>query len=300
MKDCYIEMHNLVKAYPLPMGGEAVIVDGFNLKMTEGEFVSIIGHSGCGKTTVLMMTAGLLDKSRGSVAVDGSEVMGPGPDRAVVFQSPCLLPWMTALGNVMLGAKRVYPHANPKEIRELCEYYLNLVGLGDSIHKYPKELSGGMQQRVGIARALAVKPKMILLDEPFGRLDSLTRMELQDTLRDILRENHMTAMMVTHDVDEAIYLSDRIVMMTNGPKAKIGEIMEVEIQKNISRKSVLEHNRYYEYRERLLSFLEEQEHLKENSKKNKIIKLPQSNDMGPLSRLLNLGKKKTGKNVVNQ
>ena len=301
MKDCYIEMHNLVKAYPLPMGGESVIVDGFNLKMNEGEFISIIGHSGCGKTTVLMMTAGLLDKSRGSVSVDGSEVAGPGPDRAVVFQSPCLLPWMTALGNVMLGAKRVFPHASAGEIKDICEYYLSVVGLGQSFHKYPRELSGGMQQRVGIARAFAVKPKMILLDEPFGRLDSLTRMELQDTLREILRESNMTAMMVTHDVDEAIYLSDRIVMMTNGPKAKIGEIMEIGIDKDLARKKVLEHPNYYEYRERLLSFLEEQEHLKDVAKKNKIIKLPQVELPSALAKLFGLvHREESKKNAANQ
>jgi nitrate ABC transporter ATP-binding subunit len=284
--DTYIEMFNLVKAYPLPMGGEAVIVDGFNLQMKKGEFVSIIGHSGCGKTTVLMMTAGLLEKSRGSVVVDDSEVAGPGPDRAVVFQSPCLLPWMTALGNVMLGANRVFPHASVAERRDISEYYLNLVGLGDALHKYPKELSGGMQQRVGIARAFAVKPKMILLDEPFGRLDSLTRMELQDTLMEILQDNNMTAMMVTHDVDEAIYLSDKVVMMTNGPNAKVGNILDVGIQKGLARKDVLEHPAFYQYREQLLSFLEEQEHLKEKVKPSKIVKVPtRTSLMGSLKQL---------------
>jgi nitrate ABC transporter ATP-binding subunit len=259
-------MHQLVKAYPLPKGGEVVIVDGFNLKMEQGEFVSIIGHSGCGKTTVLMMTAGLLEKSRGDVMVTGNEVSGASPERAVVFQAPCLLPWMTALGNVMLGVKRVFPHGSPKEQKQICEHYLNLVGLGDSLHKYPKELSGGMQQRVGIARAFALKPKMILLDEPFGRLDSLTRMEMQDTLMDLLREQKMTAMMVTHDVDEAIYLSDRVVMMTNGPNAKVGNILEVDIERERVREEVLNHPNYYKYREQLLSFLEEQEKLKETGK----------------------------------
>jgi nitrate/nitrite transport system ATP-binding protein len=283
-----LETHNLVKAYPLPKGGEVVIVDGFSMKIEEGEFISIIGHSGCGKTTVLMMIAGLLEKSRGGIAVDGSEVEGASPDRAVVFQAPCLLPWMTALGNVMLGANRVFPHASQKEKREVCEYYLNTVGLGDSMHKYPKELSGGMQQRVGIARAFAVKPKMILLDEPFGRLDSLTRMELQDTLMDILSENKMTCMMVTHDVDEAIYLSDNIVMMTNGPNAKIGHILDVEIERPRIRKDVIEHPEYYQYRERLLTFLQEQEHLKEKKPDNKIIQFP--SQISPMTKLINFGK----------
>jgi nitrate ABC transporter ATP-binding subunit len=258
-----LETHHLVKAYPLPKGGETVIVDGYTMKIEKGEFVSIVGHSGCGKTTVLMMVAGLLEKSRGGIIVDGTEVEGASPDRAVVFQSPCLLPWLTALGNVMLGANRVYPHASKKEKKELCEYYLSLVGLSDAMNKYPKELSGGMQQRVGIARAFAVKPKIVLLDEPFGRLDSLTRMELQETLMSILSENKMTCMMVTHDVDEAIYLSDKIVMMTNGPNAKIGKILDIEFERPRIRKNVVNHMNYHPYREDLLSFLQEQEDLKE-------------------------------------
>jgi nitrate/nitrite transport system ATP-binding protein len=287
-QDPVIETHHLIKAYPLPNGGEIVIVDGFNLKMNEGEYISIIGHSGCGKTTVLMMIAGLLEKSRGSVIVDGSEVEGPGPERAVVFQSPCLLPWMTAYGNVMLGVKRVFPHAAEVDRVQLVEYYLNLVGLGDSMHKYPKELSGGMQQRVGIARAMALKPKMILLDEPFGRLDSLTRMELQDTLMELLAEEKMTAMMVTHDVDEAIYLSDRIVMMTNGPEAKVGNILEVDIARERVRHDVINHPNYYGYREQLLTFLEEQEHLKEKKSPDKVTSLPAKRK--GMGRLFHLGK----------
>jgi nitrate/nitrite transport system ATP-binding protein len=266
-QDPVIETHQLIKGYPLPNGGEIVIVDGFNLKMQQGEFISIIGHSGCGKTTVLMMIAGLLEKTRGSIIVDGKEVQGPGPERAVVFQSPCLLPWMTAYGNVMLGVRRVFPNAAEIDRVQLVEYYLNIVGLGDSMHKYPKELSGGMQQRVGIARAMALKPKMVLLDEPFGRLDSLTRMELQDTLMELLAEEKMTAMMVTHDVDEAIYLSDHIVMMTNGPKAKVGNILEVDIPHQLTRHDVINHPSYYGYREQLLTFLEEQEQLKEKAPK---------------------------------
>jgi len=283
-----LETHNLIKAYPLPKGGEVVIVDGFSMKIEKGEFISLIGHSGCGKTTVLMMVAGLLEKTRGGIMVDGSEVEGASPDRAVVFQAPCLLPWMTALGNVMLGANRVFPQASRKQKREICEYYLNMVGLGNAMHKYPNELSGGMQQRVGIARAFAVKPKMVLLDEPFGRLDSLTRMELQDTLMGILSESKMTCMMVTHDVDEAIYLSDKIVMMTNGPKAKIGNIMEIEFDRPRIRKEVIEHPEYYHYREQLLTFLQEQEHLKEKKNPNKIIKFP--NQGNTMSKLVKFGK----------
>lgn len=284
-QDPVIETHDLIKAYPLPKGGEVVIVDGFRMKMNRGEFISIIGHSGCGKTTVLMMIAGLLEKTRGSVIVEGAEVVGPGPERAVVFQAPCLLPWMSALGNVMLGVKRVYPAATSAERHQLCEYYLSLVGLADSMQKYPSELSGGMQQRVGIARALALKPSLILLDEPFGRLDSLTRMELQDTLMEVLASQNMTAMMVTHDVDEAIYLSDKIVMMTNGPNAKVGEIMEIGIDRPRIRKDVIVHSEYYSYRERLLTFLEEQEKLKEKKKDSKVTPFPTTN--GGLKNLLN-------------
>ncbi len=269
----FIDLVNLVKIYKTPKG-DAVIVDGFNLKMNQGEFVSIIGHSGCGKTTVLSMTAGLLEKSGGNVVVDKKEVAGPGPDRAVVFQAPNLLPWMSTLNNVMLGVNQVYPHASKKERHQICEYFLNIVGLGDSMHKMPNELSGGMQQRVGIARALALKPKMLLLDEPFGKLDSLTRMDLQDILIKILDKNQMTTMMVTHDVDEAIYLSDRIVMMTNGPAAKVGEILEIPFEKPRTRSEILEDPRYYELRGRLLSFLEEQDHKKKEFKPKAKIEKP--------------------------
>ena len=176
MNNRYIELYRLVKAYPNPYGDDVKVVDGFNLILKKGEVVSVIGHSGCGKSTVLTMIAGLNSISSGSVVVAGREIVGAGPDRAVVFQAPCLLPWMNSLQNVKLGVDRVYPHASKKERIEICQYYLSIVGLADSMYKYPREMSGGMQQRVGIARALALKPKMLLLDEPFGRLDSLTRM----------------------------------------------------------------------------------------------------------------------------
>lgn len=255
----YVELINLGKSYPLGNGQDAVIVKGFDLNMTKGEFVSIIGHSGCGKTTVLSMTVGLLDKTDGNVVLDGIEVDGPGPDRGIVFQAPCLLPWMTAFQNVMLGVKQVFPHATSQQRKDIVNYNLNLVGLYNARDKYPRELSGGMQQRVGIARAFALKPKMLLLDEPFGRLDSLTRMELQETLLDLLQQFDMTAMMVTHDVDEAMFLSDRIVMMTNGPAAKVGQILELPFERPRNRKQVLEDPRYYQLRAELIAFLEEQE-----------------------------------------
>lgn len=256
----YVELINLVKEYPNPYGEAARVVDRFNLIIKRGEVVSVIGHSGCGKSTVLTMIAGLNAVTHGNVIIGTQEVVGPGPDRAVVFQSPCLLPWMTAFGNVMLGVKRVYPHATRAERRQIVEYYLGLVGLADAMHKLPRELSGGMQQRVGIARAIALKPKLLLLDEPFGRLDSLTRMELQDVILGILDRQRITTMLITHDVDEAVYMSDRVVMMTTGPRATIGKILELPFERPRDRTAVLEHENYYDLRGELITFLEDQDH----------------------------------------
>lgn len=256
----FVELFRLVKAYPNPYGEDIVVVDRFNLIMKKGEVVSVIGHSGCGKSTVLTMVAGLNPITSGSVVVAGREIDGPGPDRAVVFQAPCLLPWMTAKQNVRLGVDRVYPHGSKAERNQICEYYLSLVGLADSLNKYPREMSGGMQQRVGIARAIALQPKMLLLDEPFGRLDSLTRMELQDVILDILAKEAVTTMIITHDVDEAIYMSDRVCMMTNGPAARVGQILDLPFDRPRIRAEVLEHPMYYDLRGSLVSFLEEQDH----------------------------------------
>ena len=258
--DRYVEIYDLVKAYPNPYGEPIRVVDGFNLKMKKGEVVSVIGHSGCGKSTVLTMVAGLNEISGGGIAVANKEIDGPGPDRAVVFQSPCLLPWMSTLNNVMLGVKKVYPHGTDRQRREICEYYLSAVGLADSLDKLPGEMSGGMQQRVGIARAIALKPKMLLLDEPFGRLDSLTRMELQDVVLDILDKEKITTMVITHDVDEAIYMSDRVCMMTSGPNAKVGKLLELPFGRPRNRTEVLEHPEYYNLRADLVTFLEDEAH----------------------------------------
>ena len=259
----YVEIVNLTKAYPNPFGRDIEVVKDFNMILKKGEIVSVIGHSGCGKSTVLTMVAGLNPISAGELAVDGRQVSGPGPDRSVVFQSPCLLPWMTTLDNVMLGVKQCYPHGTRKERRQICKYYLNLVGLADSMHKYPGEMSGGMQQRVGIARAIALKPQVLLLDEPFGRLDSLTRMDLQDTILEILDREKITTMVITHDVDEAIYMSDRICMMTNGAEATVGQMLEVPFTRPRNRSEVLDHPRYYDFRFALIAFLEKQEHAKD-------------------------------------
>lgn len=257
----YLEFAQLSKIYPTPDGNSTIkVVDGFDMKMKKGEFVSIIGHSGCGKSTVLSMTAGLNDISEGSVILDNREIDGAGPDRGVVFQAPSLFPWLTAFQNVMLGVDKVYPHASQEEREDIVEYYLTRVGLADAMYKKAADMSNGMRQRVGIARAFALSPKLLLLDEPFGMLDSLTRWELQEVLMEVWERTHVTAIIVTHDVDEAILLADRVVMMTNGPHAKIGKIQEIDLPRPRSRKALLEHPDYYKYRESLLSFLTECEH----------------------------------------
>jgi nitrate/nitrite transport system ATP-binding protein len=235
-------------------------VDGFDLIMKKGEVVSLIGHSGCGKSTVLSMVAGLNEITSGGIVLDGREVTAAGPDRAVVFQAPSLLPWLTAAENVALGVDRVYPHASRSERSDIVAYYLSRVGLADAMHKRASELSNGMKQRVGIARAFALSPKLLLLDEPFGMLDSLTRWELQEALMEVWARTQVTAICVTHDIDEAILLADRVVMMTNGPHAKIGKILEIAIPRPRVRRTLLEHPRYYEYRGELLSFLAAQDH----------------------------------------
>ena len=257
----YLIIDNLTKIYPSSKG-PAVIVKDFNLRIKKGEFVCLIGHSGCGKSTVLSMVAGLNDLTTGGIILAGRELVGPGPDRGIVFQSPCLLPWLTALENVMLGVDQVFYTAGKAERHQIAEYYLSVVGLADSMHKKPAALSQGMRQRVGIARAFALSPKMLLLDEPFGMLDSLTRMELQQVLIELWRKDKKTALMVTHDVDEALFLADRIVCMTNGPEAEVGDILEVTFPRPRERKAVLEHPDYYRLREHLITFLEEHAHKK--------------------------------------
>ena len=259
--DRYVEFYDVRKTYVTP-DGPLTVVAGFDLLMKKGEFVSVIGHSGCGKSTVLSMIAGLNDVSGGGIVLDNREVTSAGPDRAVVFQSPSLLPWMTARENVALGVDRVYPKASRAERADVVDYYLSRVGLGDAMDKHASELSNGMKQRVGIARAFALSPKLLLLDEPFGMLDSLTRWELQEVLMDVWSRTKVTAICVTHDVDEAILLSDRVVMMTNGPSARIGRLMDVDIARPRTRRDLLDHPRYYGYRAELLSFLAEFEHHK--------------------------------------
>jgi nitrate ABC transporter ATP-binding subunit len=252
----YLDIWQLEKSFPSP-SGPLVVVENFNLSVQQGEFVSLIGHSGCGKSTVLSIVAGLTRASAGTVILGNREITMPGPDRGVVFQTPCLFPWMTVLENVTLGLEQVMPQASAAERVGVASHYLELVDLRDSLHKRPTELSQGMRQRVALSRAFALSPKMLLLDEPFGMLDSLTRLELHEVLLGLWRENRKTLLMVTHDVDEALFLSDRVVMMTNGPRATVGEILDIPFARPRNRASLLEDPEYYVLRERLIGFLED-------------------------------------------
>jgi nitrate ABC transporter ATP-binding subunit len=249
----FLELWSVGKTF-----GHQAVVEQFSLTMPKGEFVSIIGHSGCGKSTVLSMVAGLTPSDAGAIILDNREVTGPGADRGVVFQSPSLFPWMTAQENVLLSVTAKQPRLTAKARREIADECLRLVGLEHALGRRPAELSAGMRQRVGLARAFALSPKLLLLDEPFGMLDSLTRLELQDILLELLDREGLTALMVTHDVDEALYLSDRVVMMTSGPGARVGEVLTVPFARPRDRQAVLEHSDYYAMRERLIGFLEEQ------------------------------------------
>jgi len=235
-------------------------LDNVNLKIVEGEYVSLIGHSGCGKSTVLNIVAGLLQATTGGVVLDGKEVNEPGPERAVVFQNHSLLPWLSAYQNVELAVKQVFRGRKSRaEMKEWIEHNLHLVHMDHAMHKRPNEISGGMKQRVGIARALAMQPKVLLMDEPFGALDALTRAHLQDSLMEIQRELNNTVIMITHDVDEAVLLSDRIVMMTNGPAATIGEILTVDLERPRHRLELAENPRYNHFRQEVLRFLYEKQ-----------------------------------------
>ena len=259
IEERFLNFSQLHKVYPTPKGPLTVVED-FDLKINKGEFISLIGHSGCGKSTVLTMAAGLNPISKGAIKLDGWNVEGADPERAVVFQSPNLFPWLTAKENVAIGVDKVYPKASQAERQDVVEYYLERVGLADSMNKGAASLSNGMKQRVGIARAFALSPKLLLLDEPFGMLDSLTRWELQEVLMEVWSRTKVTAICVTHDVDEAILLADRVVMMTNGPQATIGKITDVKLPRPRTRKALLEHPDYYAYRQEVLDFLEEYEH----------------------------------------
>jgi nitrate ABC transporter ATP-binding subunit len=255
--DSFLELSRLGKSYATP-AGPAVIVRDFDLRVRRGEFVCLIGHSGCGKSTVLSIVMGLSEATSGGVAVAGREISGPGLDRGVVFQSPSLLPWLGALDNVRLAVDQAHPGKPRAERRGLARRALEKVGLAGMEEMKPGELSAGMRQRVGIARAFALEPQVLLLDEPFSLLDSLTRMELQDELVRLWDADRRTVLMVTHDVDEAILLADRVVMMTRGPAATIGGVLEVPFARPRRRSEVFAHPDYEEVRERLTGFLEDQ------------------------------------------
>ena len=236
-----------------------------DLKISEGEFVSLIGHSGCGKSTVLNIVAGLYQASSGGVILNGKEILEPGPERAVVFQNHSLLPWLTAYQNVELAVKQVFGSSKSRaEMKEWIEHNLKLVHMDHAMHKRPDEISGGMKQRVGIARALSMQPDILLMDEPFGALDALTRAHMQDSLMEIQNELNNTVIMITHDVDEAVLLSDRIVMMTNGPEATIGEILEIDLERPRDRLVLADLPEYAHLRSQVLKFLYEKQKKVEN------------------------------------
>ena len=253
----YLTIEQVHMDFDTPKGTFKAL-DNVTLKIDKGEFVSLIGHSGCGKSTVLNIVAGLLVSTQGSVLLDGKEVNEPGPERAVVFQNHSLLPWLTAYQNVELAVKQVFKSSmSKKEMDEWIKHNLRLVHMDHATNKRPGEISGGMKQRVGIARALAMKPKVLLMDEPFGALDALTRAHLQDSVMEIQSELNNTVIMITHDVDEAVLLSDRIVMMTNGPAATIGEILEIDLPRPRHRLELADDSRYNHYRAEVLRFLHE-------------------------------------------
>ncbi len=252
----FLEIENIVKSYANPEGSELVVLDGINLTIAEDEYISVIGHSGCGKSTLLKIVAGLEKATSGMVRLEGKEIRKPGAERMMVFQQYSLLPWLTVQENVRLAVDEVMKKASPVEKKQIVSEHLAMVNLTQAANKYPDEISGGMKQRVGIARALATRPKMLLMDEPFGALDALTRRKLQKQVLDIWENHRQAVMMITHDVDEAIYMSDRIVMMTSGPNATIGEILEVPFQHPRDRQELRETKEYYELRNHALNFLD--------------------------------------------
>ncbi|HXL49178.1 MAG TPA: ABC transporter ATP-binding protein [Xanthobacteraceae bacterium] len=255
MTDKFISIEAVSKRFPAPGGGHTTVFEDLWLSMARGEFVCIIGHSGCGKTTVLNILAGLDEPSDGAVIVDNKSIDGPSLDRAVIFQSHALLPWLTVMGNVAYAVSSRWRSMRKDKLRAQAQKFIDLVGLTGAEHKRPAELSGGMKQRVGIARALSIEPKIMLMDEPFSALDALTRGTLQDEVRRICVETGQTVFMITHDVDEAIYLADRVVLMTNGPNALLAEIVENPLPKERQRSDVHRHPLYYGVRNHIIDFL---------------------------------------------
>jgi nitrate/nitrite transport system ATP-binding protein len=254
MSKNFVSVENLSKIYP-SSDGDVTVFDNVNIGIKKGEFVCIIGHSGCGKSTIMNVLAGLDEPTNGSVIMDGKEISGPSLDRGVVFQNYSLLPWLTTLQNVSFGVAARNPRWSKAKVDEHSTHYLDMVGLGAALKKKPSELSGGMRQRVSIARAFATSPKLLLLDEPFGALDALTRGVIQEELLKIWSETQQTVFMITHDVDEAILLADRILLMSNGPNARVAESVKINIARPRKRAEIIEDRAYYKIRNHLVNFL---------------------------------------------
>lgn len=253
----FLQLDNIHKSFPLPAGKEYKAVVDVNINIAKNEIISIIGHSGCGKSTLLNMIAGLDAQTQGNIILNEKEVKGPGPERAVVFQNHSLLPWLSVYQNIEMAVKKVMPDLNVEELAERVEKFVSMVNLDHAKDKYPGEISGGMKQRVGIARALSIKPDVLLMDEPFGALDSLTRANLQEHLMRIQQRVQNTVIIITHDIDEAVLLSDKVIMMTNGPEATIGEVLEVNLPRPRNRVELQNDSEYIRCRESILSFLYE-------------------------------------------
>jgi bicarbonate transport system ATP-binding protein/nitrate/nitrite transport system ATP-binding protein len=252
----FLEFDSVAKIYPTAKGkGSYTVLEDVNLSVQEGEFVCVIGHSGCGKSTLLSMVSGLNKPSIGEIRLKNQPITRPGPDRMVIFQNYSLLPWKTAYENVYLAVEQVYKHKSAQEKKDITLEHLELVGLTEAINKKPAQLSGGMKQRVAIARALATRPEVLIMDEPFGALDPITREEMQEELVKIWQDHRCTVLMITHDIDEALFLSDRLVMMTNGPSANIGEVLDIPFPRPRDRLKMMENPKYFELRNHALDFL---------------------------------------------
>ena len=250
----FLAIDNVSKVYPTPTGGYTVL-EGVNLSVQEGEFICVIGHSGCGKSTLLNMVSGFSKPTSGTVKLNGKAIAEPGPDRMVVFQGYALLPWLTTFENIYLGVDSVYPEKSQAEKTQIVREHLAMVGLTEAADKRPTQISGGMKQRVAIARALAIRPEVLILDEPFGALDAITKEELQEELLKIWTDHRCTVLMITHDIDEALFLSDRLVMMTNGPAAQVGEVLEIPFARPRDRARIMEDPEFYNLRNHALDFL---------------------------------------------
>ena len=253
-RDPFLVIEEVSKVYPSKTGASTVL-DRVNLTVYEGEFICLIGHSGCGKTTLLNMVSGFNQPTSGEVRLQTKRVTEPGPDRMMVFQNYSLLPWMTAFDNVYLAIDAVYPNKSKADKRAIALEHLAMVGLTEAADKKPNQLSGGMKQRVAIARALAIRPQVLILDEPFGALDAITKEELQEELLQIWRDHQVTVLMITHDIDEALFLADRLVMMTNGPSATIGEVLDIPFARPRNRARIMEDPQYYQLRNHVLDYL---------------------------------------------